>query len=135
MQSQDYVSRPFSEKVKEVAGFFGIRTAGEPEYMLHESDGNKEVRMYLPYVLASLPMRDQSEASIEEAFQELSAYIFGNNSTKKMMEITTPILQEKKDSDWHLCFILPEKMNIVTAPQPNNKKFVLSNGQMNLSQP
>ncbi len=123
MQDQNHVSIPFSEKVKGVAGFFGIRTGEEPEYILKESDANKEVRAYLPYLVAYVEISGDYEQAIEKSFQDLADYIFGKNSLKTQMAMTAPVLQEKKGSKWVMCFVLPAKFNLATAPVPDNSNI------------
>ncbi|MBC7743033.1 MAG: heme-binding protein [Bdellovibrionaceae bacterium] len=123
MQNQDHAPVPLAEKIKSVAGLFGIRTNDEPEYMLKESEGNNEVREYFPHVLARIPLHGHDSKSVEHAFAELSDYIFGKNSLKKQMAMVLPVIQEKRGSQDYLCFILPPAFTAVSAPQPDNQNI------------
>ncbi len=125
MQNQEHLAPPFIEQVKGVAGLFGIRTGEEPEYILKESDGNNEVRAYLPYVVAHIEITGNYEKASEKAFQELADYIFGRNQNEIQMAMTSPVLQEKKNSKWSMCFILPSHFNLDTAPKPQNQSIKL----------
>lgn len=116
MQNLISSSTPLVEKLKGVVGFFGIRTADEPEYILKESDGNHEVRAYLPYTVASIEMNE----SFEDASDELVDYIFGKNSTKTEMPMTFPVMHENKGAKKSVCFVLPEGITTKNAPIPNN---------------
>ncbi|MBC7419182.1 MAG: heme-binding protein [Bdellovibrio sp.] len=120
MQNQDHISTPFAEKVKGVAGLFGIRTGEEPEYILKESDGNKEVRAYLPYTVVHIEITGHYEHATETAFLELADYLFGKNLSKTQMSMTLPVLQEKKGKKWAMCFVLPSRYTMATAPVPEN---------------
>ncbi len=123
MQNQERVFIPLTEKIRGVAGIFGIRTGEEPEYMLKESDGNKEVRAYLPYTVAQIEILGDEPHATEEAFKELADYLFGNNFSHTQMTMTTPILKERSGQTSMMCVILPSKFLEFTAPKPENKNI------------
>ena len=132
MQDQNHVPIPLTEKIKVVAGLFGIRTSEEPEYMLKESDGYKEVREYFPHVLARIPLHGRDSRSVNDGFRELSDYIFGKNSARKSLTMILPIIQEKRGSQDYLCFILPTPYTPSSAPQPDNEniEFEMRSGEI-----
>ncbi len=74
----------------------------------------------MPYLVAYIEISGDYEQATEKSFQALADYIFGKNSLKIQMAMTAPVLQEKKASKWVMCFVLPAKFNLATAPMPDN---------------
>jgi SOUL heme-binding protein len=125
MQNHQHVAIPLTEKLKGVAGIFGIRTGEEPEYMLYETDGNKEVRAYLPYVVAHIEIFGEESKATDQAFLELTDYLFGKNSAGLQMQMTVPVLIERSEFKSKMCVVLPSKFSVVSAPTPDNANIKL----------
>ncbi len=137
---QSMLEIPLSEKLKGIPGIFGIRLGEGPLYEVVESHGQMEIRKYRPFILASITINGSFEEARKEAFLCLANYIFGKNKDKKLLKMTTPVLQEETNdilpmtspvlqepthNGWTLSFILPLKYTLATAPTPKDKRIHL----------
>jgi hypothetical protein len=69
----------------------------EPSYEAVEKDGNLEVRLYSPYLVAETQLA--SRDGDNSAFRRLADYIFGNNLGTKKMEMTAPVETSTKPAE------------------------------------
>ena len=111
----------------------------QPDYKLVTSEENIEIRDYPPMVLAEVEVSGERKQAINEGFRILADYIFGNNTTNKKMEMTTPVtqalsekiamtapvLQEQLVDKWKVRFIMPKKYSLETLPKPYSKEVLL----------
>lgn len=131
---------PFSEKLKGIPGFFGIRLGEEPVYEVLCTEGDKEIRRYNSFILASVTVSGSFEEAKKEAFACLASYIFGQNKDNKHLKMTSPVLQEETTdyipmtsplyeepsiNGWTMSFVLPKKFNLTTAPTPKDNRILL----------
>ncbi|AUN97474.1 heme-binding protein [Bacteriovorax stolpii] len=131
---------PLSEKLKGIPGFFGIRLGEEPFYEVVCTEGDKEIRKYNSFILASVTINGNFEEVKKEAFACLASYIFGQNKDHKHLKMTSPVLQEETNdyipmtspiyqgpnsNGWTMSFVLPQKYNLATAPTPKDNRILL----------
>ena len=123
---------PFSEKLKSIPGFFGIRLEEEPKYYVIFKDDTKQIRKYIPFTMAQTLVRGDYKFAATEGFFRLANYIFGLNSTAEKMSMTTPVFQgrsrklvmaspvlhEQKTDGWMMSFVLPAKYKYESIPKP-----------------
>lgn len=139
-QEKSTLDIPFSEKLKGIPGFFGIRLGEEPLYDVVCTEGDKEVRSYNSFILASMTINGSFEEAKREALSCLTAYIFGHNKDGVQLKMTNPVLQEETNdyipltspyfsennyNGWSLSFVLPLKYNLATAPTPIDSRVLL----------
>jgi len=91
----------------------------ENEYVVLKKIDSVEIREYPPslYISYHNHLEDQNSQ-----FQILADYIFGNNSTKEKIEMTSPvhlIQSEKKE----MLFRIPKKYKIENLPKPKNPQI------------
>ncbi|MCS6267247.1 MAG: heme-binding protein [Vampirovibrio sp.] len=96
-----------------------------PVYTVKNSTASFEVRQYEPLVIAEVTTVGDRKDAINEGFSILFGYIFGKNSTKTKLPMTTPVgqygLSEDKDNDqWVTAFIMPKAYTKETLPKPTN---------------
>jgi hypothetical protein len=91
---------PFTELLKSVPGFFGIRLEEEPKYDVIETLGDVEVRRYAPALIARLTVPGRFEEAVDQAFDRLARYIFGENSGEVKLAMTVPVEQKPEGSVW-----------------------------------
>ncbi len=122
----------FSERIKAVTGFFGMRLGEGPEYYLIRSNGEREIRKYSALTLASisLPFNGSLDLVVNNSFQALSAYLAGKNELKETIEMTAAIFYEEtrlQEGDGFLTtsFILPNKIELKNAPPPIDQRIKL----------
>lgn len=110
-----------------------------PDYKLIRSVGPIEIRGYAPMIVAEVEVAGERKKAIREGFKILADYIFGNNTSNKKMEMTTPVtnelsekipmtapvIQEQHMDKWKIRFVMPKKYNLQTLPKPNSEKVCL----------
>ncbi len=127
---------PFSEKLKGIPGFFGIRFGGDDLYEVECTEAEKEIRKYRPLILATITAYGTFEEAKKEAFSCLTGYIFGQNKDNKHLKMTAPVIQEETidqsllfqeaaTNGWTMSFVLPPGYTLATAPTPVDKRIYL----------
>lgn len=124
---------PFKEMLKSIPGFFGIRLEEEPKFEVVEEADGVEVRRYAPAVLAEVTVPGEHDEAIDKAFARLANYIFGDNSRREQMSMTTPVTQEPAPRStthpvtqaadgkgWTVSFFLGNDMAVDDAPTPDD---------------
>ncbi|MES3038349.1 MAG: heme-binding protein, partial [Bdellovibrionota bacterium] len=131
---------PFVEILKSIPEVFGIRLNEEPEYKVLKKDGPVEVRQYSSQLHAKVTLKGLDfDTYRNKAFELLAAYIFGANSGKTKMAMTSPVLQKNDsekmamtspvlqqqsgDQEWTMTFILPSKYSLASVPKPDNPQI------------
>jgi hypothetical protein len=119
----------------------GVRLEEQPRYEVLARDGNKEIRRYPSYVMASARAEGTRESSQYRNFRVLADYIFGNNHRREPIAMTTPVLQGQEGeamamtapvlmhpagATWEMTFILPSTYTLETVPLPNDSRIRLS---------
>ncbi len=119
---------------------FGKRDVREPSFSVLKSEGDFEIRRYEPMVLAETVVEGDYRSTSGKAFGRLSGYIFGKNRSKRSIEMTAPVLQEKKGEKiamtapviqekegdaWSMAFVLPEGYTVRNAPEPLDSEILL----------
>jgi len=100
----------------------GIRNTPEPEYQVLLRDGEFEIRSYPSLLVAeTLVDADYTEAG-SIGFKRLAGYIFGGNTRREKMAMTTPVLreavgeeivmtapvlQQTEGRQWRMSFVIP----------------------------
>lgn len=132
---------PFTEILKSVPGFFGIRLEEQPKYEVVETFEDVEIRKYAPALLARLTVPGEFDTAVDQAFDRLARYIFGENSREARMAMTSPVQQQPADSErmamtspvverqdgdgWTLAFFLSNDLNTSGAPKPDDRAIDL----------
>ncbi len=123
---------PFKEILKTIPGVFGIRLDEEPSYRIIQRDGSFELRQYEKNLMAQVLVNGDHEIAVEEGFNRLANYIFGQNRTNTAFSMTSPVYQERvsvymnhssihhdrKPDSWLISFVIPSKFDIRTVPKP-----------------
>ena len=124
---------------------FGINTVEEARYDLLADDDNYELRLYKPMVIAETYIEGDFDKAGDQAFRKLFGYISGDNLSSseiamtapviasasqsdrgKKIDMTAPVLQERKEQGWRYMFVLPADYSIQTAPEPSHEDVKLS---------
>ena len=111
----------------------GIRNAPEPEYQVLLRDGEFEIRTYPSlWVAETLVDANYTEAG-SVGFKRLAGYIFGGNTRREQMAMTTPVireadgeeiamtapvLQQTEGRQWRMAFVMPASYSLETLPIP-----------------
>lgn len=69
----------------------------QPKYKVLLSKGNIELREYAPMIVAEVVVFGERKEGIREGFKILADYIFGNNVSKKKLEMTAPVTSQPSE--------------------------------------
>ncbi len=125
---------PFTEMLKSIPGFFGIRLEEQPEHTVLETVGEVEIRRYAPSLLAQITLPGSHDEAVDEAFDRLARYIFGGNTDGEKLAMTSPVYQRpatkamregQVPDRWTIAFFLANNMQPHEAPQPNDAAIKL----------
>lgn len=123
---------------------FGIRSGYEqPAYEVTDRVGEVEIRSYGPRLVAQTIVDAGDEMSARTAaFRILAAYIFGDNTTKDDIAMTTPVAVEQQSETidmttpvettvvdggrYAMRFFLPSRYTLETAPAPTDPRVQLA---------
>lgn len=121
---------------------FGKETVETLSYTTLQKDGAFELREYAPFIIAETTVNQmQYEDMSGVAFNRLFQYISGANEGSQKIEMTAPVLMERKgekiamtapvlmqekDNGWSMAFTLPSSYTMETAPVPTNTDITLS---------
>lgn len=122
-----------------IGSYLVVRSIEEPVYTVIEQKDGYEIREYAPYILAQVTVTGSYSDATSQGFRLIADYIFGNNTTKASIAMTTPVLESgiPKSSEKiamttpvlessmgsnsrNIAFVLPAKYTLETLPQPNN---------------
>ena len=111
----------------------------EPAYTVLEKTKDYEIREYAPYIKAEVVVTGTYDEATRTGFSLVADYIFGNNTAKESISMTTPVLESPKSDQSEkiamttpvleisnesatrtIAFVLPTKYTLETLPQPNN---------------
>lgn len=121
---------------------FGVRSEESPLYEVVQKSGNKEIRKYETYVVASTTVRGPYEEAQTKAFRILADYIFGNNDASDSIAMTAPVMQKpqgegtqiamtapvmqvREDQGWTMSFMMPSKYSLKDLPSPRSSQIKL----------
>jgi hypothetical protein len=121
-----------------LGSYLVIRTIEEPAYTVLEKMDGYEIRAYAPYILAKATVTGSYDEATGKGFRIIADYIFGNNTKKESIAMTTPVLEsgaassEKiamttpvleavgENNERTIAFVLPSSYTLETLPTPNN---------------
>ncbi len=120
----------------------------EPKWHSVRKDGDIEIRLYEPMIIAQVIVKGERYAAINEGFRQLAGYIFGGNTANNKIAMTAPVLQQPSDqkgeklamtapviqestgldNEWKVQFVMPANYTLETLPKPNNPniKFIIT---------
>ena len=111
-----------------------VSNVEQAKYELVSKQGDIEVRLYPPLIIAEAEVAGDRKTAINEGFRIVADYIFGNNISKKnvamtapvvqqqseKIAMTTPVTQEGNQGHWKVRFVMPASYTMETLPKPNN---------------
>lgn len=113
----------------------------EPPYTSILTEGSFEIREYPSLIAAEVTVTGPRSEAINAGFRLLAAYIFGGNTTRQSIAMTSPVTQTPKENEkiamtapvtqsgdelgWTVRFIMPKGYTLNTLPIPNDPKVKL----------
>jgi hypothetical protein len=111
----------------------GVRNSAEAAYTVILQDGDFEIRLYQPMLVAETVINADYTNSGSIGFNRLAGYIFGNNRQREKIAMTTPVyrepqgekiamtapvIQQKVADEWLMTFVMPPEYNLNNLPEP-----------------
>lgn len=113
----------------------------ESTFTLATHDGAFEVRDYPALIVAEVSVPGSRDEASNAGFRLLAAYIFGGNTRRQSIAMTTPVVQERAtnetiamttpvtqsggDGAWVVRFTMPSAYSLETLPAPNDARVSL----------
>lgn len=113
----------------------------EPEYTIILEENGYEIRNYLPRVVAEVEVRWPYKEALNDWFRLLAGYIFGWNTRKQSINMTSPVVEKKSetirmtspvaDIKWAgnrriVQFTIPKEYALESLPTPDDTRVELS---------
>ena len=114
---------------------------GQPAYSVLRTEGDIEIRLYEPFVIASTSPRESGDPGLRNGFRILAGYIFGGNQPGESIAMTAPVLQQnapgesipmtapvlQSSDEMRMAFVMPAGRTVDSLPVPDNEAVNLSN--------
>jgi hypothetical protein len=124
-----------------LGSYLVVRNIEEPVYTVLEKKDGYEIREYAPYILAQTTVTGNYDEATNKGFRIIADYIFGNNTKKESIAMTTPVLEkeasaekiamtvpvletESESNERTIAFVLPSKYTLEMLPTPTNSAVV-----------
>lgn len=128
-----------------IGSYLVVRKIEEPAYTVLEKKAGYEIREYAPHIIAKTAVTGSYSEATRKGFSLIADYIFGNNTKKESIAMTTPVLEKPATTNSEkiamtmpvlettdtgnertIAFVLPSKYTLETLPLPNNPAVILS---------
>lgn len=96
-----------------------------PRYEVMKKESNFELRNYSNLILAETIVDNNFDESSNIGFRRLAGYIFGGNTSKQKIAMTTPVGQELRQGKFVISFTMPSNYTIESLPVPDDKNVSL----------
>jgi hypothetical protein len=95
-------------------------------YNVIKVEENFEIRYYPAATMAMISSSATSYKDLgSSGFSKLAKYIFGGNSEKKQIAMTSPVHMDIGDSSSTMAFVLPSVYNETNLPKPNDSSIAI----------
>ncbi|WP_238928713.1 SOUL family heme-binding protein [Alexandriicola marinus] len=103
-----------------------------PPYTVEQRIGEIEIRQYAPHILAEVTVSGDRSGALNRGFQVLAGYIFGGNTSRAKVAMTSPVAQSERidmtspvgqsgrDGYWTVTFMMPSDYTMETLPTPDS---------------
>lgn len=113
----------------------------EPAFVVAIHESEFEVRDYPALVAAEVSVTGSRDQASRAGFRLLAGYIFGGNTRRQSIAMTTPVVQQRavgqsiamtapviqsgKAGGWSVRFVMPRAYALETLPTPNDSRVHL----------
>jgi SOUL heme-binding protein len=121
----------------------------QPRYTVVKQLGELEIRDYAPMLLAEVTLTGTRDQTLSDGFRVLARYIFGNNTQRSSIAMTSPVTQSPSPApsekiamtspvvqspqaasvtgdsvqSYTVAFMLPRKYTLATLPVPQDERI------------
>ena len=110
------------KKIITILGTIGLIMAIEkPTFKLLEKNGNIEIRVYDPMVIAKTLVEESYDSALSKGFRRIANYIFGGNDKDMSISMTAPVISKKLKKNpglYEVSFVMPKKYTLEDLPKP-----------------
>ena len=100
------------------------------QYKVIQEEEGFEIRYYPAVVMAKISSTSKSYKDLgSSGFGKLAKYIFGGNSEKKQIAMTSPVHMDIGDSVSTMAFVMPSNYKKDDLPKPSSDDVVLEDTQ------
>jgi len=108
------------------------------EYTLIEVKKDYEIRLYPEHIVAQTTVKGNYQDALSEGFRIVAGYIFGGNTKKESIAMTSPVIEKKSTSQSiamtapvtasvegesrTIAFGMPRSYTLETLPTPNDSR-------------
>ncbi len=119
-------------------GYFSSRVEST-EYSVLESKENYEIRLYPAHIVAQTVVTGSYQESLNQGFRIIAGYIFGGNTKKESISMTSPVVEKSSRSEsiamtspvmatvegesHTIAFGMPRSYTLETLPTPNDNRI------------
>ena len=118
----------------------GIRQSEQPDYQSLLKEGRYEIRLYPELMIAETTVAGDYKIASDQSFRRLAGFIFGNNTKRESVAMTTPVFQESVSESiamtipvfqeaepqaWRMSFIMPKNYRLETLPVPVDSNITI----------
>ncbi len=124
-----------------LVGWIVVNSIESPLSRNHEQRSGYEIRDQGPYLMARVQIDGPWSEALDEGRHIIGGYLAGDNTTQSSIALTlpvdiqepegepialaAPVVQEGKNGQWLVSFILPSKYTSDTVPRPNDPRIRL----------
>lgn len=90
------------------------------DYEVKDKGAGFEVRLYEPYVSASVQADGSFRGGMNSAFMRLARFIFGANTEDQKIAMTSPVEYRREASGTQMLFMMPSRYSIEDLPHPED---------------
>jgi hypothetical protein len=105
-------------------GYFSSNVE-QAEFTVIEKNDTYEIRNYSAHIEAQTIVQGNFDDSINNGFSIIAGYIFGGNTKKESVAMTTPVTVNIDDGLRIVSFVMPKKYNLETLPEPTDSRVKL----------
>ncbi len=92
-----------------------------PDFDVIATEGGVELRRYVAYIVAETDVSAKgAREAASQGFRPLANYIFGANTPKEKIAMTSPVTAEGADETYTVRFSMPPEWTMDTLPEPTD---------------
>lgn len=110
----------------QVYAAFSSRKTESQSYKVLKATKNFEIRYYPSTTVATITSHSKSYRELgTTGFKKLAGYIFGGNSEKKQIAMTSPVHMYVGDTVSTMSFVMPSHYTKASLPVPDNSEVTI----------
>ncbi len=122
-----------------------VMATEEPKFKLIERNGEFELRLYEPMIVAETYVRGSLSEASSAGFRLIAGYIFGGNKSRQSnvsekiamtapvtleqssqkIAMTAPVMVENNEDRWRVHFVMPASHTLTSLPIPTDSRVSL----------